>query len=410
MSIRCVEAESYLLAVILLSEKSKELKSDDEMFRAITKTSPDIILVFDQSSKCLYSNENIRLLIEVDAEDVIGKNIEDIILPENIKSELAFELRKVIKKKQSKTKLIFQPISGKTYEFRLVPEHNVTKNGSTILVIGRDITEKYKIEKEMIRAKQKAEESERLKMAFLANISHEIRTPLNGIIGFARLLNKKGISEEKKSSFLSIIESSTDTLLRTISNILEISKLETGEFTVIKDNINLENFFQRIYSDYKIYIEKKNKSSIKFFLEIPLKQKKIILYIDEYRLREVLHNLLDNAFKFTRKGFVKIGYLTKKDQVIMYVKDSGKGIAKKNIIRIFNRFYQEDLTERKEFEGLGLGLTISKAIIEKMGGKIRIESNINKGTTFFIILPLKDNIRTQQKTVKLHKDGIVKIK
>ena len=185
--------------------------------------------------------------------------------------------------------------------------------------------------------------------------------------------------------------------------------MESGEFTIIKEDVNLNEFIGNVYYEYKIALEKRKNKEIDFILEIGDQSKEIRLYTDEYRLREVIVNLLDNAFKFTLKGFVKLGYILKSKQVIFYIKDSGKGVCKKNQILIFNHFFQEDVTETKEYGGLGLGLTISKSVVEKLGGKIWIESNLNIGTTFCFNIPLKEMKESKIKSERKIGNGLAKI-
>jgi len=389
----------------ILNEKTDFMNSNIEMFKSLSENSPDIILRFDKNSHCLYVNNKISLLYDENIEDIEGKCLKETNLPVKLKEEIWNEIQKVIKKKKEVIKII-NSSAEKVFEFHFIPEFIKSNELITVLSFGRDITDKYKMEQELITAKEKAIESDKLKLAFLANISHEIRTPLNGIIGFARLLTRSQVSIDKKVDYLKIIESSTNHLLRTVSNILEISKIESGEFKIIKEEISLNEVIQDFFKEYKLQCTEGIKSEIKFELEIPSTHK-LTIFNDEYRLREVLFNLVDNAFKFTKEGFIRIGYIIKHHNIIFYIKDSGIGIKKNNLKLIFNRFYQVDYTERKEYSGLGLGLTISKAFIEWMGGKIWIESIYRKGTTIYFNLPLS-NENELINQVKSIKNGFVK--
>jgi PAS domain S-box-containing protein len=391
----------------MAKEKEKPLGSDIELFDNISENSPDIIFRFSKDLECLYANKNMSVYLNGNNEKLEGVNLREMKFPMKLQNQLASEINKAFKRKTLVTKTIFSTVTDKVFELHLIPEVIDKVDVKTVLGIGRDITYKFRIERELIEAKEKAEKSDKLKLAFLSNISHEIRTPLNGIIGFTRLFTRKEISDERRNDYLKIIESSTDALLQTMSNILEISKIESDEFSIYCEKININEFISDFYSEFVPKWKRSIKSGINFELELP-ETKINILYSDEYRLKEILINLIDNAFKFTNQGYVKIGYQIKQKDVVFFVKDSGIGIKKENLARIFNCFHQVDYSERKEYGGLGLGLTISKAVVEKLGGKIWIESIYNKGSTIYFKLPL---YQTEQKLkrIKPEKNGFIKI-
>ena len=244
---------------------------------------------------------------------------------------------------------------------------------------------------DLVIAKEKAEESDRLKSAFLANMSHEIRTPMNAIIGFSNLLNNNEYDQKKRKELVSYIIRGSDTLLHLINDIIDISKIEAGQLIIN----NKENSINEILDNLVYLYEEKNKSrsnnvEIKFF-----KNKDIKINTDDIRLQQVLINLIDNALKFTEKGFVEIGYnlevLSNKKEVIFYVKDSGIGLTKEQQIKIFDRFAKLENEREKLYRGAGLGLSISKNIIELLGGKIWVESELNEGATFYFNIPFVQN-------------------
>ncbi|NJO89565.1 MAG: PAS domain S-box protein [Chloroflexia bacterium] len=237
---------------------------------------------------------------------------------------------------------------------------------------------------ELLEAKQKAEESDKLKTAFLANMSHEIRTPMNGIMGFSGLLAKDNLVKEKKQKYIEIIKQNSHQLLSIINDLVDISKIEAGQIDIEEDEVRLD-LLSRSLAD--LYYQKAIDKNIDFHLEN--KGVDILIKTDETKLRQILINLLDNAFKFTHKGEIKFGYEVKESIIEFFVSDTGIGIDKESTGIIFERFRQVELSSARKYGGTGLGLSISKAYIEKMGGKIWVDSEINRGSTFVFTLPLE---------------------
>ena len=234
-------------------------------------------------------------------------------------------------------------------------------------------------------AKEKAEESERLKQSFLQNISHEIRTPMNGILGFADLLKSDDISNETRNSYLEIISKSGEQLLQIIENVLDIAKIEAGRVDVNKKNANINELLNDVY---EFHLPQINNYGLKFELENPYRNSSFFLNIDAVKLRQILDNLINNAKKFTQTGYIKLNIQQGPNHVLITVKDTGIGISPENIVTVFEPFRQIEPTLNKKFSGTGLGLSITKSYVEMMGGKIWVESELNKGSVFYILLPL----------------------
>lgn len=247
-----------------------------------------------------------------------------------------------------------------------------------------DITEKKKILADLIAAKEKAEESDRLKTAFLHNISHEIRTPMNAIVGFTSLLETSGLSDETRRQYIDIIFQSSNQLLSIISDIVDISNIETGHVKVALNEVNINSLIRNIYSQFYLRAEQ---AGLKFSHHTELEDKKANILTDETRLMQVMSNLLNNSFKFTRKGSIHFGYTIKEESIEFFVKDTGIGIEPENHHKIFDRFYQVENATNFKTEGTGLGLSICKAYIELMGGKIWIVSKPGKGSDFYFAIP-----------------------
>ena len=240
-------------------------------------------------------------------------------------------------------------------------------------------------EKELIEAKEKAEESDLLKSAFLANMSHEIRTPMNGIMGFTNLLKEPKLSGEEKEEYVDIIQQSGERMLNTIDDIISISKLESGTLEVkwepYKINKQL-NYF------YKFFKPEAGRKGLDLKLTKSATEEDIVIQADKEKLNAVISNLIKNAIKYTHTGSIEISYHLKTDEVEFIVSDTGIGIDKNRQNAIFERFIQEDFSSTKPYEGAGLGLAISKGYVEMMGGKIGVESEKGKGSKFYFTVPV----------------------
>ena len=249
---------------------------------------------------------------------------------------------------------------------------------------------------QLIIAKEKAEESDNLKTAFLQNMSHEIRTPLNGIIGFSRLLNVEYISKENIREFTAIIALSGKRLLEIVNNVLDIAKIHSGQIIIEHKPILINSMF----SDLKNFFSQLTKvKSIGLKSHIPSGIYQAVSS-DESKLFQIFTNLISNALKFTKSGSIDFGYEIKDNIIQFYVKDTGIGIPAEMFEKIFDRFIQVEQSISANYEGVGLGLAICKGLVELLGGKIWVESEINKGTTFFFTLPYTPENLTSQTEIK----------
>ncbi len=287
------------------------------------------------------------------------------------------------------------------------------KNSEPLILsaVVQDITERKKGEEELIKAKEKAEESDRLKTAFLQNMSHEIRTPMNAIIGFSGFLNKPELSDEKRKSFTKIIINNTNQLLSIVTDILTISAVETKQEKVNIQTVCINNIIVELLSIFKTQAYNKN---ISLFAKQQLTDKQSEIYTDNTKVTQILTNLITNALKFTHNGYIEFGYtlvetqnfasvvtetqnfapvvaetqnFASLQQMQFYVKDTGIGISKDQQEKIFERFRQADMSITKKYGGTGLGLSISKGFSELLDGKIWVESEPNKGSTFYFSIP-----------------------
>ncbi len=267
------------------------------------------------------------------------------------------------------------------------------KKGAVLLraVNIKDISEQKRLEEELLRAKEKAEEADKLKTAFLCNMSHEIRTPMNAIMGFADLIENNELTAEKRKVYAKTISHRANDLLTIINDIIDISKIESGTLSINE----MPGFLNVILEEIKLFFKSRNENLIKKPIEFKVhnqlnSEQNKILY-DFLRLKQVLINLVENALKFTSEGFIEIGCkMADNKNILIYVKDTGMGIPKDKQSLIFDRFRQADETfYGKKHGGAGLGLSISKGIIELMKGKIWVESEEDKGSVFYFKIPYK---------------------
>ncbi|HUX57664.1 MAG TPA: ATP-binding protein [Bacteroidales bacterium] len=262
------------------------------------------------------------------------------------------------------------------------------ESGKVIGVFGIlfDIDAHKQTLKHLDKALEKADESDRLKIAFLRNISHEIRTPLNAIVGFTSLLNDYKNGPEVRQEYLDIICQSSDHLLDIINDIVEISNIETNSINISRDEININNELRKLYDQLNPIAADKN---IFFRFACAADENEIFIYTDPGKLNKILKNLIGNSLKFTLKGEVEFGFKVIDNSIEFCISDSGIGIPLEYQQLIFNKFYQVENSSTRRFEGTGLGLTISKAYVELLGGKIWFTSQPGKGSEFYFTIPFE---------------------
>jgi signal transduction histidine kinase len=258
--------------------------------------------------------------------------------------------------------------------------------------IVHDITEKIRMEHELIASKEKAEENDRLKTAFLHNISHEIRTPLNAIVGFSSFLNQPNLSVDKRKEFTDIISLSSEQLLSIITDIISVATLEAGQERVHKKEIDINQAVGAVYEQFCIKSLYPN-ITIQYHSEIPDNEARVVT--DGVKLIQILTNLVGNALKYTREGRVEFSSAIKDNELYFRIEDTGIGIPKHLHGKIFDRFWQVDSTVTREFGGTGLGLSISKAYVELMGGRIWLDSEPGIGSVFHFTVPYEPVIKSK---------------
>lgn len=368
----------------LLNQKKSETKN----LKSYLDKNPDFVEACVKNIKILNANNAALELFGV-------KNIEELkIHLGKTNSKKAIEVLKKELVSIGSNKKTFSDeteLTGKGGSNILVRIKSViidSKGTSIVSVI--NITATKKIEQDLIIAKEKAEESDRMKTEFIQNMSHEIRTPMNGILGFSELLDNPDLTEEKRKRFIEIIKNSTHQLLHIIDDIMEISVLETKQIIAEENPACLNDLLCELFTIFNIKATKKN---IKLVLKNELSDQESTILTDKIKLNKVLGNLLENALKFTNEGIVELGYKLNKDsepaELEIYVKDTGIGIKPEKQKLIFDRFSQAEKELSKKIGGLGLGLSIAKENTELLGGKIAVVSDLGEGAAFFVTIPYK---------------------
>jgi PAS domain S-box-containing protein len=274
---------------------------------------------------------------------------------------------------------------------RLIVSANVTgEEPENFRIAVIDISKEKELEDRLIGESRKARENERLKSAFMANMSHEIRTPMNGILGFSELLQEPDLPVENLQEYVNIIQKSGKRMVSLIDELVGISKIETGAVRPVMVQTNINELLNYVY---EFFLPDAQKKGLDLICEIPEKDGAIVLKTDKEKLHAILINLLKNAINYTSEGGVKFGCSLNNAWFRFYVSDTGSGIAESDREKIFDRFYRAENGENQT-SGIGLGLPISRAFVEMLGGKISVESEPGKGSTFYFALPISETDET----------------
>lgn len=364
----------------------------------VLNQSPESIIITDSKANIEYVNRRFTEITGYEKDEVLTKN-PNILQSHKVDNQLYVDMWTAISSgKVWKGELINKRKSGELYWERKTISPVVNEFGRLINYIsfGEDITSQKKIEQELIAAKGKAEESDKLKTAFIQNISHEIRTPMNSLLGFVQLLQQPDFESKFrkelifKNEFIDVINQCSERLLNTVNDIMEISKIESGVKNLLISKVNIHEIIQQNIISFKTLAFKKG-------LDLRLSErfltgKSANIQTDRTKLGNILANLIENALKFTETGSIEIGNYLDENSVVFFVKDTGIGISETHKELIFDRFTQVDLRLTRRQEGTGLGLAIVKGYLEALKGRVWINSEVGKGSTFYFSIPyLYDN-------------------
>ncbi len=370
---------------------SERFKSQETLQQSadMIASSSDMMALINEDFTYILVNDSYGRAFATNTQQIIGKKISDILGEATFEKTVKPHALKCLNEGVSVNykDWFHLPVNGTCFmDINYYPFYNENKKIKGFIVNGRDITIQKNSETDLIKAKEKAEESDQLKTEFLSNMSHEIRTPMNGILGFSDMLNNPELSTEKRANFIKIIQSSSKQLLHIIDDILEISRLETKQVSLDVSEVCLNDVLLELFSVFDLKA-KENKTPL--YLKKELSNEQSIIITDKTKLNKVLSNLLENALKFTNEGFIELGYVLNDTNIEIYVKDTGIGIEVDKHESIFDRFSQAEKDLSKKTGGLGLGLSIVKENTALLGGKIVLDSMKGEGATFTIVLPYK---------------------
>ena len=373
----------------ITSRKKATIELDNyiSLLKATLESTEDGILVVNSSGKIVQYNQKFIDMWRIPG-DVLASG-EDKKLIYYVQNELINpgdfldKIRELYADQESTSFDLLEFIDGRFFERYSQPQ---MINGICVGRVWsfRDITKRKRAEEELISAKEKAEESDRLKTAFLHNVSHEIRTPMNAIIGFSSLLKDFDLTDEEKLQYIDIIFQSGGQLLSIINDIVDIANVESGQAKVNLTSFNLNNALRKLNEQFSINSRQKN---IAVNLITALADEESDILTDNTKLVQILSNLINNAFKFTKKGKIDFGYIVNEKSLEFFVEDTGIGIPQEFQGRIFDRFYQVDSAVSRQYSGTGLGLSICKGYVELLGGVIKVQSEPGKGTKFIFSIP-----------------------
>lgn len=384
---------------IQISISINQKKADDALreseftLRQIIDNVPVMICAKDHDLKILLANTAFASAYGMRVDQVEGRLQSDLHRVVSESDKIIDDDLEVIQsgKPKSIQEELFTDSKGKGHILQTVkiPMRPGYDQGIAVLTVSIDITERITFEHELKEAKNKAEEVDRLKTAFLANMSHEIRTPMNAIIGFSELLNDPDLAAPHRAEFVKLIGENSRVLLTLIEDIIDVAKIEAGQIKIVKGICEVNQVLKELKNKAVELIRKQPQKQLEVKLNCKVNDPGFAISTDPLRFKQVIKNLVGNAIKFTEKGYVEIGYyIEQNDQkIIFFVKDTGIGLEDDKLSLIFERFRQAEESTTKEHGGTGLGLTISRRLVEIMGGSMWVESILHEGSTFYFSLP-----------------------
>ncbi|MGD9994485.1 MAG: PAS domain S-box protein [Salinivirgaceae bacterium] len=380
-----VEARHVLINDIT---ERKKAEATNRLLSKALEQSPVSVVVTDANGVIQYINQKFTQITGYTPEEAIG--LTPRISKSGVQGDTFYKKlwETITNKLDWEGELVNKRKNGKLYweSVLISPLLDQHQNITNYIGIKEDITAQKQMLNELIEAKEKAEESDRLKTAFLHNISHEIRTPMNAIMGFSALLNDPELDADKRRFFIDVLKQNSTQLLNIISDIINIATIEAGQIKVQEQTMNLNATMSLLYEQFATKAKQLN---LEFTFTNGLSDSEAFITADETKLAEIFSNLIQNALKFTKQGSVNYGYSIRNNQIEAYVEDTGIGIPANKQKEIFERFRQVENNMARNYGGSGLGLSIAKAYVEIMGGELKLHSEVEKGSTFYFNIPYK---------------------
>jgi PAS domain S-box-containing protein len=373
------------------TKAEEKLRMSEEKFSRLFHSSPDAILLTElKNGKIIEVNKSFEKFSGFSGEELIGHPVLEF----NMYSPT--ERQRFVSILQEKgnvhdVEFVLKNKAGQELHVLSSAEIIEIEGKPHILTILKDISERKRAEEALIQAKEKAEESDSLKTAFMNNISHEVRTPLNGIMGFAQFVLQPNITGEEKVYYLDVLNTSCERLLNTITDYMDISLIVSGNMQERKQPVLLSRLLNEIYDKFQAKCRAKK---LEFIKQIPSDTNDYTLHCDATLLEKSISHLVDNAIKFTQTGSVILGFCPGDNKCELFVKDTGSGINPELLEKIFDYFRQGEVSSTRGYEGSGLGLSIAQGLVKLLGGKISVESVKGKGSTFIIALPAEIEIKS----------------
>ena len=386
---------------------TKEHSESEKFYGMLVQSASDGISFYDKDWSLIYANPAFYSMIGYDIKSYDSVSPLDLVHPED---------KEYIRKRSEalhdqgffESEVRLKHIEG--HYINLSSRSVTVKNDNNeilgALTISRDITRLKQVHEALILANIEAEASNKLKTSFLANISHEIRTPLNSVVGFSNLLLANDLTREVKEEYIENINHNSEKLLQIIGDIIDLSRLESSQIEISYEETSLISIVNEIIEESRQVI-RRNEKSIILNVKNNFEAGGDLIFTDRIWLKRVLNHLMDNAIKFTLEGSIEFSYLFEKDHILFKIRDTGIGISEENLHRIFEEFRQEIDGHHRPFEGLGIGLTLAKEVVERMGGKIFVQSEKGVGSEFSFSIPYRPAGRTRNKVKILNDENML---
>jgi PAS domain S-box-containing protein len=386
---------------------TREYLETDKFFKMLIQSADDGFAFFDREWNLKFANSAFFSVIGYDRDTYSSIEPAIYIHSDDI-NYLAERLEALKNKGFHESELRLRHKNG---HYVSLLSRSVTvkdENGEIIgaLTISRDITKMKEVHKELVKAKIEAETSNRLKSSFLANISHEIRTPLNSVVGFSNLLLSNDITQEMKEEYVEHINHNSEKLLQIIGDIIDLSRLESSQIEITYEEASVNAIVNEVIEEARKII-KRNEKSIILNVKDLFENNVDLVFTDKVWLKRVLTHLMDNAIKFTLDGSIEFSYSKENENLVFKIRDTGIGIKKENLSRIFEEFSQEIDGHHRPFEGLGIGLTLAKEVVERMGGIISVQSEKGMGSEFSFSIPYRPAGSTKGKLKDILKEQVL---